>query len=103
MFTWTIDNLDYKASDGFVCCVHWRCTAVDGEYSASVYGAVGFDGDSPAIPFDDLTPEDVLEWVWESLDKAEIEANLAKQVDEKKNPAKKFGVPWVLLTPETVN
>ena len=94
MITWTVDNLDRRASDGFVCCVHWRATAQDGEYSASVYGTVGLDGDSPAIPFEDLTKEEVLAWVFEKLDKDETEANLANQIDALKNPTQKSGVPW---------
>jgi len=92
--TWTIDNLDRKASDGFVCCAHWRATAVDGDYTASVYGTVGFEGDKPAIPYADLTPAEVLEWVFEKLDKDETEANLASQIDALKNPVQKSGVPW---------
>lgn len=38
--TWTIDNLDRRISDGFVTTAHWRATAVDGEFSASVYSTI---------------------------------------------------------------
>jgi hypothetical protein len=92
--TWTIENLDRKTSDGFVVTAHWRCTAVDGEYSASVYGTVGFDGDHPTIPFADLTPAEVLEWVYEKLDKDATEANLAAQIEALKNPVQESGLPW---------
>jgi hypothetical protein len=92
--TWTIENLDRKTSDGFVTTCHWRATAVDGEYSASVYGTVGFDGDHPTIPFADLTPAEVLEWVYEKLNKDETEANLAAQIEAQKNPVQKSGLPW---------
>jgi hypothetical protein len=92
--TWTIENLDRKTSDGFVVTAHWRATAVDGEYSASVYGTVGFDGDHPTIPYSNLTPADVLEWVYEKLNKDETEANLAAQIEAQKNPVQKSGLPW---------
>lgn len=93
-YIWTADNLDRRASDGFVTTVHWRCTAQDGDYSASVYGTVGLEGDEPAIPYEDLAKETVLSWVFDKLDKDEIEASLASQIDAQKNPVQKSGVPW---------
>jgi hypothetical protein len=92
--TWSVENMDRRTDDGFVCCVHWRATAQDGDYSASVYGTVGLDGDHPAIPFASLTKEEVLTWVFDKLDKAETEANLANQIDAQKNPVQQSGVPW---------
>lgn len=35
--TWTISQLDRRTSDGFVTTAHWQATAVDGDYSASIY------------------------------------------------------------------
>jgi hypothetical protein len=93
-FIWTADNLDRRASDGFVQTVHWRCTAQDGDYTASVYGTVGLEGDEPAIPYASLTKDTVLAWVFDKLDKAEIETQLADQIDAQKNPVQESGVPW---------
>jgi len=94
MITWTIANLDRKTDNGLVTTAHWRCTATDGEYSASVYGTVGFEGDHPTIPYADLTEADVLAWVYEKLDKDETETNLATQIEALKNPVQESGVPW---------
>ena len=91
---WTIAQLERLASDGFVVTAHWRCDAVDGEFSAGVYGSTGWGEGSPAIPYDNLTEEQVLEWVWESVDKEETEVNVSKQLDALKNPEKQSGVPW---------
>ena len=93
-YTWTIADLNRKTSDGFVTTCHWRCTAVDGEYSASVYGTAGFEGDHPTIPYADLTLADVLAWLFDKLDKDETEANLAAQIEALKNPVSESGVPW---------
>jgi hypothetical protein len=93
-YNWKIDNLDRKASNGLVTTAHWRCTATDGEFSSSVYGTVGFEGETPAIPYADLTKEEVLAWVFDKLDKDEIEANLATQIEALKNPVQESGVPW---------
>jgi len=93
MFNWTVLNLDRKTEDGFVTTAHWNVTATDGDFSASAYGSVGFSGDL-TTPYEDLTEEQVLGWVWEQIDKAEIESNLAAQINAQKNPVSATGVPW---------
>lgn len=93
--TWTIDQLDRLAADGFVTTAHWRATAVDGDYSASTYGTCGWAEGTPTIPYDNLTQDTVLGWVWaDGVDKDEIEANLTAQIAAQKNPITETGVPW---------
>jgi hypothetical protein len=91
--TWNISQLDRKTEDGFVTCAHWTVSATDGDFSANAYGTVGFSGDL-VTPYENLTQEQVLGWVWEQIDKAEIEANLTKQIQAQKNPVSVAGVPW---------
>jgi len=66
----------------------WRCTATSGDYSASNYGSMGFaspGGDFIAYP--DLTEADVLGWIWANgVDKAEVKANVAREMDMQVNP-----------------
>lgn len=93
MITWKITNLDRKTSDGFVMTAHWTATAVDGEHTASVYATVSWDGE-PSVPYEQLTEETVLGWVWQSVDKEAAEASLAAQIAEQKNPSKASGTPW---------
>ena len=90
---WSIQQLDRKTADGFVTTAHWTCTATDGNFSANAYGTCGFNGEL-TTPYEDLTQEQVLGWVWEQIDKAEIEANLAAQIEAQKNPVSVTGVPW---------
>jgi len=92
--TWKIEQLDHLTSDGFVTTAHWRATAVDDEYSASTYGTTGWQAGTPDIPYANLTEATVLTWVWENLDKVEIEANLIAQINALKNPTTSNGVPW---------
>lgn len=97
MTTWTISTLERELSDGGVVVAHWRATAVDGDYSASSYGAVGFTPDASAagfIAFDSLTEADVLGWVQAEVDKDAIEASLAANIEAQKNPTQATGVPW---------
>ena len=97
MTTWTISTLERELSDGGVVVAHWRATAVDGDFSASNYGTVGFTPDpSPSgfIAYDSLTEADVIGWVQAELDQDAIEASLAAQIEADKNPTQAAGVPW---------
>ncbi len=94
MATWNISQTDYETANGFITTAHWNCTAVDGEYSASVYGTCGFTG-TPTIPYAQVTMAEVLDWCWASgVDKDAIEAGLAEQIALQKNPVVESGVPW---------
>lgn len=91
---WTISTMERDVATGFVSVVHWNATATDGDYSASAYATVSWAEGTPAIPYDQLTQETVLGWVWESVDKAATEASLAAQIALLKNPVKATGTPW---------
>ena len=97
MTTWTISTLERELSDGGVIVAHWRATAVDGDFSASSYGTVGFTPDPSAsgfIAYDSLTEADVIGWVQAEVDQDAIEASLAAQIEADKNPTQAAGVPW---------
>ena len=97
MATWTIEQLDRNTADGGVTVAHWRVSEVDGDYSASSYGTVGFTPDPSAsdfVPYADLTESTVLGWVQEQLDKDAIEASLTANIAEQKAPVTATGTPW---------
>ena len=97
MATWTIEQLDRNTADGGVTCAHWRVLEVDGDYSASSYGTVGFTPDpssSDFIPYADLTESTVLGWVQTEVDKDATEEALAANIAEQKTPTTSTGVPW---------
>jgi hypothetical protein len=92
--TWTISTLDREVSNGFVTTAHWQATAVDGDYTASIYSTCSWADGTPTIPYADLTQETVLGWVWESVDKQATEDALAANIALQKNPTQASGVPW---------
>ena len=95
-YTWAIAQMDRLTSDGFVVTVHYTVNAVDGEYTASTYGTVGYT-EQPGeqyTPYADLTEAEVVGWVQESLGKDTVEASLAAQIEAQKNPVVESGVPW---------
>jgi hypothetical protein len=96
-YTWTIPTTEYTKADGGIFVAHWRCSAVDGDYTASAYGTCGFtpDATSPDFkPYDEVTEAEVLGWVWGSVDKAAAEASLETQIEAQKNPVSASGTPW---------
>ena len=101
-FNWTISTLERELSDGGVIVAHWRCSASEdsGEdtFTASVYGTCGFtyDPSSPDfVPYDQLTEEQVLGWVWnDGVDKDATETALQAKIDAQITPTTADGVPW---------
>lgn len=94
-FTWSVVNMERKTDDGFVITVHYNVSAVDGEFTASTYGTVGFTKEEmDYVPFEQLTQEQVIGWVQESLGKDTVEEALASQIEAQKNPVSESGLPW---------
>ena len=96
-YTWTIPTLEHEISDGGVYVAHWRCTGVDGEYSASSYGTCSFtyDASSPDFtPYSDLTETQVQGWIWEEVNQADTEAAIASKINLQQNPTTANGIPW---------
>jgi hypothetical protein len=93
--TWTITTLDREVSNGFVITAHWTATAVDGDYTASMYSTCSWAEGTPTIPYDQLTQETVLGWVWANgVDKQATEDALAANIALQKNPVQASGTPW---------
>jgi hypothetical protein len=92
--TYTINQLDRNTSDGFVTTVHYNVTKVDGDYSASTYGTVGYEVGTPTTPYASLTKAQVIEWVKEKLGEEVVEASLTAQIEAQKNPVTATGMPW---------
>jgi len=94
-FNWSVVNMDRKSADGFVTTVHYNVSAVDGEFTASTYGTVGYtQSEGSYVPYADLTEAEVVGWVQESLGKDTVEEGLAAQIEAQKNPVQETGLPW---------
>ena len=96
MTTWTIVSLERKSADGFVTTAHWTCSDVDGEFSGSTYGSIGFDGEL-VTPYEQLTEEVVIGWVKAAMGEETVaahEAAVAAQIAQAKEPAVATGTPW---------
>ena len=109
--TWSINDMQRTDSDGNVFLVYWsEVSASDGtpSYSASEGGKLRLEGDPTSpdfIPYADLTENDVLGWVYDSLiegdetaaeAKARVEADRDAKVQKQIDAAAttESGVPW---------
>ena len=94
-YTWTITQCDSLTSDGFITCAHWTASAVDGDYTASIYSTCSWTAGTPTIPYNQVTQQEVLNWCWSSgVDKDATEAALAQNIQLQQNPVTQTGLPW---------
>jgi hypothetical protein len=93
--TWKITATNYETANGFITTAHWTTTAVDGEYTASIYSTCSWQPGTPTIPYADVTEAEVLQWCWDSgVDKDATEAALAQNIELQKHPVIATGTPW---------
>jgi hypothetical protein len=104
-YNWGIVQLDaYPEKDGLtdvVFTVHWTLNGDDGEgHTGSAYGSVGvtLDEGGGYTPFAELTQEQVVGWVQESLGEeqvASLESGIANQIEQQINPTVVTpALPW---------
>lgn len=102
IFSWKIAQMDRTPSDGFVIKVHYRVDAFDGTLGSGLYNSVEFkqqQGES-FVPFEQLTEDQVVSWVQNSVGKDLVEAELQARIDEQKVPTRQTGLPWAQPTEE---
>jgi transcription elongation factor len=97
-YNWTIYTCEHEVATGGITAAHWRCNAIDGDYTAPAYGICHFTPDvsDPGFtPYDQVTKAEVLAWCWgNGVDKDAIEAALAAKIDAQENPVSASGTPW---------
>jgi hypothetical protein len=94
-YNWTITQTDYEVANGFITTAHWTASAVDGDYTASIYSTCSWADGTPTVPYADVTEAEVLQWVWDSgVSKDATEAALAQNIELQKNPVTATGTPW---------
>ena len=97
-YEWIIHQCDRNLADGGITTIHWRCNAKDGHFTATNIGSTRHSPDSSSdeyIKYEDVKLTDALGWVQAQVGKDTVEANLASQIELKKNPVTGTGLPWV--------
>lgn len=101
-YTWTFSAFDCKVNeDGLqkvVTTVHWRYRGTDQDgITAESYGAqiVGEPNPEVFTPYPDLSKEQVIGWMEQTLDVEAMQQNLATQINLIKNPVTEtLPAPW---------
>jgi hypothetical protein len=94
--TWKILGLEREVLTGIVRRASWVVTAEHKSLSSSNNGHTGFYAEIAGIPYEDLTEEVVLNWVWSSLgaDKARIETTISRLAEDREIAEITRGLPW---------
>ena len=96
-YTWTIPTCEHDIASGGINVIHWRCTGVDGDYSASSYGTVGLTPDASEpdfVAYADVTEAMAQAWVWDNVSQGDTETAIAAKIDAMANPTEASGNPW---------
>jgi hypothetical protein len=100
-YEWTVASMScYAQADGetdVVFTANWICVGTDGSYVSQRIGstAVNYTTGSPFTPYADLTQSQVLSWIWEVVNKGEVEAQVQSQIDYEKAPTiVQLPLPW---------
>ena len=101
--TWTISTLERNTDDGVVVA-HWRAsdseTVGEDTHSGSSYGTCGFTPDADAegyTAYADITESQAIGWVKDDMGEEAVEAleaSIASQIADSKEPAITTGTPW---------
>ena len=97
---WKVEKCESVAETGYINKVYWKAQLRDGDYLATEYGARMFDEGSPELPYDQVTEQDILEWIWSEESgttsdvKNKIETKLTERIEEAKQPKINVGLPW---------
>ena len=96
-YTWTIPTCEHDIASGGINVIHWGCTGVDGDYSASSYGTVGLTPDASEpdfVAYADVTEAMAQAWVWDNVSQDDTETAIAAKIDAMENPTEASGNPW---------
>lgn len=105
-FTWTIANMQVVPQlddeTDVVVQATWVCTGVqevNGKtYTNSAEGAGSFSAPQqgqPFTPYDQLTQEQVLTWVWQTISQEKIESSVQGVLNNEINPPTvELPLPW---------
>ena len=98
---WNIVQLERETTTGRVTTVHWSASLTEDDYHGYTYGAIGLPEKDPTdesfIAFEDLTKEQVIEWLIAELGEEQVESTLSsleQQIETQKNPPVSTGMPW---------
>lgn len=89
---WKIENLIYRQSDGYVTAANVKVYVDDEIGNDFITLSCAWPDGELETPYEQLTENQVMNWVFASCDKEAIEASLISQFT--KAPKLNVGLPW---------
>lgn len=105
-FTWEVTGIktrDIENKPSSVVQTYWKKTGTNGNgHTGTFIGATPFtvdptDDSGPFIPFEQLTEQDVLDWIKTVVVgdyEDHVNGQIQKQIDEKASPVIEVSLPW---------
>lgn len=93
-YTWHLVELRRLASNGFVVQIHYDAIAQRDNLKANEIGVVQYEQKDNFIPFENLTKNDIEQWLFASVDKAAVEQKLTNELMQKEQNKTVSGFPW---------
>ena len=95
-YNWVIKQVESKPENGFITKIDYTVFASDGGRNAEVSGSTNYEpreeGEFKLLQ--EVTLEDMIKWVQESVGKDSIEASLSSQIEAQPNPILTSNMPW---------
>jgi len=95
---WSIETMERQPNNGLVTKIKWTVTCIEDMEFSNTNGIIELQKNDTFIPFDQLTEEIVLNWVWGQIDKDKIESELKvivnDKINNKNNSTILTGLPW---------
>ena len=95
-YNWVIGQVEHKPENGFITKIDYTVSASDGERNAEISGSANYEpkeeGEFKLLQ--EVTLEDIIKWVQESVGKDSVEASLASNIEAQPNPILTSNMPW---------
>jgi len=89
---WKIEKLNSRKSDGYVTSANVKVYIDDGIGNNFIELACSWPNGEMSTPYEQLTENQVLSWVFVSCDKESVEESLTRQIPETTKIVS--GLPW---------
>lgn len=76
---WTVEKLTRRESDGYVTMANLKVSQDDGIGNNFITVVVSWPNGDLKIPYEQLTESEIMQWVFQSVDKQQIENALNNQ------------------------
>jgi hypothetical protein len=95
-YNWVIGQVESKPENGFITKVDYTVFASNGIQNASITDSINYEPreEGEFKPLQEITLEDMIKWVQESVGKDSVETSLASQIEAQPNPILTSHIPW---------